>query len=256
MITAWTTDWSASVSDVVIRVKAIPASAGTPAFSSACGSADGTSTCDLGKVDAGSAGNQLQVRVTVPASATAVTAVSLTASASASELTSDAKTSVPVCVTAPAAAKQNRTKQIEKAAATPATPTPGTPAPATESTAGPALSTGSLMALPSSGSGPTLNPGGSAAGLFPTLNPTQAPSASAAPNASRPNQVWNEGSRPMANTSALPEGTSAIGAQLVGLAALALAFLLAATRLTLRRRPAAKPTASQDGEEGTPGNAG
>jgi hypothetical protein len=247
------------VSDVVIQVEATPASAGTPAFSSGCGSADGTSTCDLGKVDERSAGNQLQARVTVPASATAVTAVSLTACASAAELTSDARTSVPVSVTAPPATKQNKTqqdktKQIKKAATTPATPTPGTPAPAAESTAAPALSTGSLMALPSTGSGPTLNPGGSAASLFPTLNPTQAPSASTRPSASRPVKVWN--TRPMANTSALPEGTSAIGAQLVGLAALALAFLLAATRVTLRHRPAAKPTASQEGEKDTPDSAG
>jgi hypothetical protein len=42
----------------------------------------------------------------------------------------------------------------------------------------------------------------------------------------------------VADESALPEGTSVIGAQLVGLGALAVAFLLAVTRLSIRKRPA------------------
>jgi hypothetical protein len=52
----------------------------------------------------------------------------------------------------------------------------------------------------------------------------------------------------MANTSALPEGTSAIGAQLVGLISLALAFVLVVTRLTLRRRT--KKTPAGPGQAG------
>jgi ABC-2 type transport system ATP-binding protein len=253
------------VPDVVIRVSATPASAGAATFTAGCGSADGTSSYNLSRVDAQSAENPLQVRLTVPASAAAGTTVSLTASASAPQLTSDAKTSVTVAVTAPPANRQL------KAATAPATPAPATKTPAATSTAAkstkakapaaqtagdPALSASSLLTVPSASSGSSLAPGGSAASLFPTLNPTQAPAAEAAPSIRPAERVRNEGTRPMANTSALPEGTSAIGAQLVGLAALAVAFILAVTRLTLRRRPAAKPAADEaDGKE-TSGNAG
>jgi hypothetical protein len=48
--------------------------------------------------------------------------------------------------------------------------------------------------------------------------------------------------RPVADTSALSEGTSSvIGAQLVGLGALAVAFILAVTRLSVRKRSTPKP---------------
>jgi len=73
---------------------------------------------------------------------------------------------------------------------------------------------------------PTLTPGGNAAGLFPTIK--LSPSASAGKKTI---------TRSVANTAALPEGASVIGAQLVGLGALAVAFVLAVTRLTIRRRP-------------------
>jgi len=51
---------------------------------------------------------------------------------------------------------------------------------------------------------------------------------------------------PIANTAALPEGAPIIGAQVAGLLALALAFLLAVTRLSIRRRPATKPDSAAD----------
>lgn len=70
--------------------------------------------------------------------------------------------------------------------------------------------------------------------MFPTLAPEPAPSLDK-----------NPGTRPVANvanTAALPEDAPIAGAQVAGLAALALAFVLAVTRLSARRRPAAKPT--------------
>jgi len=73
---------------------------------------------------------------------------------------------------------------------------------------------------------PTLTPGGNAAGLFPTIKPSPSTSADK-----------KTVTRSVADTAALPEGASVIGAQLVGLGALAIAFVLAVTRLTIRRRP-------------------
>jgi hypothetical protein len=72
------------------------------------------------------------------------------------------------------------------------------------------------------------------------------------------------GSSRFADVSALPEGASVVGAQLAGLAALALAFLLAVTRLSIRH-PARqvegqdagqpRPEPGPDTEEGSnPGN--
>jgi hypothetical protein len=88
-----------------------------------------------------------------------------------------------------------------------------------------------VPAVPSAS--PSLSPGGNAAGLFPTLDPKPAPSS-----------TGKERARPVANTSALPEGAPVAGAQLAGLAALVLAFVLTVTRLSIRRRSApAKPPA-------------
>jgi hypothetical protein len=70
--------------------------------------------------------------------------------------------------------------------------------------------------------------------LFPTLSPT-------------PGGTRQVGASRVADTSALPEGASVVNAQLAGLAALALAFLLAVTRLSIRRP--AKQSAGQPGAE-------
>ena len=71
--------------------------------------------------------------------------------------------------------------------------------------------------------GATVSPTGSAASPFPTLNPS-APSASIA-----------GGTRQVDNTSALPTGNNHVGVELVGLFALAVAFVLAITRVSVRR---------------------
>ena len=83
--------------------------------------------------------------------------------------------------------------------------------------------------------GSTTSPGGSAATLFPTLAPS-GESASV-----------SGGARQVASTSSLPAGDTHVGVELAGLFALAAAFVLAVSRVSVRRRPAA----GQGGAQGT-----
>jgi len=190
-----------NVPDAIIRLQATPASA-VPGFSFGCGSFDGTSSCDLGAMDAKSAPRQLQAQVTVPATATAVTSVSLSVVGSAAHLPKDPTASAAITITDP-------------------------PTPITVTSP---LPVGSLPGIPGVAPAPSasLSPGGNAAGLFPTLSPTPTPGSSKKTSA-----------RAVANTSALPESAPVVGAQLIGLAALGLAFVFAVTRLSIRRNPAA-----------------
>ena len=68
----------------------------------------------------------------------------------------------------------------------------------------------------------TLSPGGNASGLFPTIAP-QSP------------QTEPGGIRQLADTSVPGKGTFPLGAQAAGLAVLALAFVVAITRVSIRR---------------------
>jgi hypothetical protein len=270
-VSAWTT--GGDVPDATIQLQATPASGGAPGFTFGCGSADGTSSCDLGAVDSNSAPRQLQAEVTVPVTASAVTSVSLTVIGSTAHLAKYPEASATEPITAPpssatasknaapsqnagtpqnAAPSQNPTPPqnagAPQNAGTPQNPTPPpqslvplqnptpqnlpelptvpeavtSPLPATSP-----LPVGSLPSIPAVA--PTLNPSGNAAGLFPTVNPTPATGLAQSGH--------KAGTRPVADTSALPEGAPVVGAQLAGLAALALAFALAVTRLTIRRRP-------------------
>jgi hypothetical protein len=101
------------------------------------------------------------------------------------------------------------------------------------------LTAGNLPYLPSAS--PVLSPGGNAAGLFPTLTPSADPSTA---------KQDPQKTQPVANTSALPQEGPVIGAQLAGLAVLALAFLLAAARLSFRKRSA--PAQSGPASPGKP----
>jgi hypothetical protein len=88
-----------------------------------------------------------------------------------------------------------------------------------------------------------MSPAGNASGLFPTLDPKPASSSAAKAR-----------TRPVANTSALPESAPIFGGQIAGLAALALAFVLAVTRLSVRRRGKAKQSGEPPAAAGTPRN--
>ncbi|MGH3246130.1 MAG: hypothetical protein ACRDOI_07965 [Trebonia sp.] len=225
-VSVWT--MNGNVPDATLRLQATPVSGGAPGFSFGCGNDDGTSSCDLGAVDAKSAKRQFQAQLTVPVTASDVTSVSLTAIGSAPQLTTDPEASAVISITAPsAAAPQN------PPAAAAAAPVP------TMATA--PLPIGGLPSIPAAS--PTLSPlsqGGNAADLFPTLNPKPKPKPTPSPA-----QSGQEAStRSIANTSALPAGAPIVGAQLAGLAALALGFVLAVTRLSIRRRPTPdQPTA-------------
>lgn len=208
-VTAWAQ--GGDVPDATIRLMAAPASL-KPTFSFGCGSHDGSTSCDLGALDAKSAQRQLQAKIAVAASATTVTSVRLTAAARAAGLTTDPQASATISVTAASPAATN--------SADPSAPS----APAGPDVA--PLTAGNLPYLPNPS--PVLSPGGNAAGLFPALTPSADPPAA---------KQDPQNTQPVANTSALPQDAPVIGAQLAGLAVLALAFLLAVARLSFRRRP-------------------
>ena len=191
--------------DATVRLIAAPASL-KPTFSFGCGKHDGSALCDLGALDANSAQRQLQAKIAVAASATTVTSVRLTAIASVARLAKDPQASA--------------TTSVSAAATSSAGPSAGAANIAP-------LTVGNLPYLPSAS--PVLSPGGNAAGLFPALTPSANP-----PAVTHDPQK----TRTVANTSALPLGAHVIGAQLAGLAVLALAFVLAVARLSLRRRSA------------------
>jgi len=223
-VTAWAQ--GGDVPDATIRLMAAPASL-KPMFSFGCGSHDGSTSCDLGALDAKSARRQLQAKIAVAASATTVTSVRLTAAARAAGLTTDPQASATISVTAASPAATN--------SADPSAPSaPGAPG-------GPdvaPLTAGNLPYLPSAS--PVLSPGGNAAGLFPALTPSADPPAA---------KQDPQNTQPVANTSALPQDAPVIGAQLVGLAVLALAFLLAVARLSFRKRSAPAQTGSASPEK-------
>jgi len=211
-VTAWAQ--GGDVPDATIRLMAAPASL-KPTFSFGCGSHDGSTSCDLGALDAKSARRQLQAKIAVAASATTVTSVRLTAAARAAGLTTDPQASATISVTAASPAATNSADPSAPSA--PAAPGGPDVAP---------LTAGNLPYLPSAS--PVLSPGGNAAGLFPALTPSADPPAA---------KQDPQNTQPVANTSALPQDAPVIGAQLAGLAVLALAFLLAVARLSFRRRP-------------------
>jgi hypothetical protein len=224
---------------VIVRLRATPTVGGAPGFSFGCGSDDGTSSCALGTVDAKSAHRQLQAQLTVPVTAATVKSVSLTAIGSAATLATDPKASAAIAVTTPTAAAAKPTSASPQTPETVTAPLPVGSLPNIPA-ASPTLSPGGNAA----GLFPTLSPGGSAAGLFPTLDPKPTPT---------PISVQKADGRPVADTTALPEGAPIADAQIAGLAALALAVALAVTRLSIRRRPG---TAKAGPEPGTAAAAG
>ena len=193
-IGTWAT--GGNVPDVRIQLLATDAVSGSASFSFGCGNSDGTSSCDLGAVDATSAQRQLQAQAAVPLTAGA-SSVSVTATASAANLLTDPEASSSVTVL-PSTALGRVTA----------------PLPLSRLTGSPAQNL-------------ALSPGGNASGLFPTLTP-QSPRT-------EPGSVTQ-----LAATSARDGGSFPIGVQIAGVAVLALAFVVAITRVSVRR-PALLP---------------
>ena len=216
-VTAWSEN--GDVSDVHIKLST-STSGLTPEYSFGCGSYDGTQSCDLGSVFSGSIARQVIASMAIPASDKAVTSVELTATESATDLSTNPAASVSLAV-------GSGTAGSSSSGASPSDPATGT---GTDGSTVSQLPVGSLPAIGGNGSTSSISPGGNAAGLFPTINSSQDPSSGQEPG---------ESARQAADSEALPIGTPVIDAQLLGLGALAVAFLLAVTRLSVRRRPAA-----------------
>jgi hypothetical protein len=196
----------------------------------------------LGAVDPLSAHRQLQAQLTVPLTASAVKSVSLTVTGTATALPNAAKASAAVAITAPTTSAPKTSAPTTSATAQPTSAGPPLgplPPPAPPMTVTSPLPAGSLPGIPSIGPAPTQSQPGNAAGLFPTVDPSPGLGFPTVGGANR-----------IADTSALPEGASVVNAQLAGLAALALAFVLAVTRMSLRR--SANQNASQAADEPGP----
>ena len=219
-VTAWAT--GGNVANAAIALQVSPAGTGTAQFSFGCGSGNGTSTCTLGTVAAAAAHLQLQAQFTLPLTAT-VSSVSLTAKGSATGLTTAPVASAPVTVTATGTGA---------GAGAGAPPVGGATLPVGVGTLPAGLTTPD----------PTLSPGGSVAGMLPTLSPS-------VPQASGTGGTAG-GTRQVASTSTLPSGSSHVGVELIGLVALAAAFVLAVTRVSIRR-----PTRTGAGTGGGKGTA-
>lgn len=192
-----------NIPDATIKLKVTPSGGGTAAFTIGCAAGNGTSSCHLGAVDATSTQRQFQAQVTVPLTAATVTSVTLTVTGNAAGLRTAPRASASIPVLAP-------------------------PAPAG---AMPSLPVGDIPDI--TAPTPTLSPGGNAAGLFPTLNPS--------PAAPGPGSAGPKGTRQVADASAFSGTSNQADAEVAGLAALALAFILAFTRVSIRR-PAASAT--------------
>lgn len=215
-LSVWAT--GGNVGKVSLHLATSPSSQ-KPRFSYGCGK-EGTNSCSVGTVDSGSAARQLQAQVPVAATATSVKSVKLTVTGLGTGVKPDPKAAVSIAVTAPGTgAKAGSTPSAGAGA------TPGIPSPAGVNST---LPVGGLPYLNGSGSGSTLSPGGNASSLFPTLHP-----GGGAPGAS------GGGSRARMLADELPGNASLMGAQYAGLGALALAFVLSVTRLSIRRRRAA-----------------
>jgi hypothetical protein len=200
VVTAYTT--GATTTNATVSVAAAPAGQ-RAAFDFGCGKQDGTAACALGTVNVGAAVRQVQAQVKVPSTST-MTAVRLTATVSADHL-SQGKPAAAVTVTVTAGA----------AAAS--------PAPA-DYLSDSAFQDPSYLPLASSSAAQSaLSPGGNASGLFPELSPG-ARAGSSGTSAGKTNTVA------LSATS-----VSETGAQVAGLVALILAFLLAvAHRVEIR----------------------
>ena len=218
-MSAWAT--GGNVSAATIQLQTSPTGAGTPVFTSGCG-INGTSSCSLGAVDAAAAHRQLRAQFAVPTTAATVSSVNLTAIVSATNLPAAMETSGSMSIsTSPAPGAAN---------SSPLTATSSQQAANSSLLVANSSLTG-LDALGVAAPTTSLSPGGSASGLFPTLNPSSSTSSSTAETAT-----------PVADTSSPTETASPTGAEVAGLAALAFAVVLAVTRLSIRRpAPPAAP---------------
>jgi hypothetical protein len=210
-VSVW--ELNGSVAGVTLGLKAAPSPLGAT-FTFGCGTHNGAASCNIGTVNYPSSNaRQLQAQINVASSDSSVTSATLTATAATKSVTTDPAASVSVAVTA--ASSSNSATNV--AAARNAN-----------------LPVGDNIPTTLSGTGSYLSNGGNASGLFPTIDPSSVPSPATVTRPHRDPQAETA-----ADSSTLPMGMPVVGAQIAGLVALAIALVLAVTRLSVRRRPAA-----------------
>jgi len=172
----------------------------------------------------------LQVQVPVASSATSVSQVTLTATAvpATAKLADSLSASETAQVTAAPSAKHSSSAT----ASTPPTRHDHSTAPLGPVGSGPFdLAQAPGLNVPGlNGVGSSVLGVGNAANLFPRISPSASPSPPAGANGPK-----TANAAPPAKLALLPLGMPVMTAQVIGLLALGLAFLLALTRLSLRR---------------------
>jgi hypothetical protein len=229
VVSVWAKD--GSVSGVTLKLSASPTSQ-RATYSLGCGSEDGTATCDLGTVYSTSSARELQAQIPVASSATSVASVTLTATGAGTDVNTDPKAASGVSITAASSGASSHASPSASSSPDDTSTLPD------DDSSFPALN-GSGSSYTSGGS--YTNSGGTASGLFPTINPSSQPS----PSSSSGRTAAQQAAEPAADTTTLPLGTPVVAAQAAGLIVLALAFILAVTRLSVRRRPAPKDPTSE-----------
>jgi hypothetical protein len=220
----WVWPSGGTAKGITVTASAKVSAAVAPRFS-VCPAASGA-TCAVGTLADGQA-DELQAVVTVPKTAKAGQHATLTATSKATGATSATPASASVLIAAKATPKPSASTStgptissgVGTTLPTGVLPLPLTPAGVASSAA--------LPILPN----PTSDPGG----LFPTVGPSATPSATAGtlPNA--------RGVRVTDASNSFPLSTRLLGGQVLGLAVLAAALIIAIARLSLR-----EPRAPQD----------
>jgi hypothetical protein len=218
IVSVWTRN--GTVSGVDLKLSASPSSQ-SGAFSLDCPT-DGGASCNIGTVASTSTTREVEAKIAVASSATSVDSVTLTVRGTGSYVKTDPVASASTSVTTPPAGTKVQ-------ATTPPT-LPNSSLPTGDSSTLPLGGTSDFPSLNGSGSSYTSD-GGSASGLFPTINPSSQPDPSATGKT-----AGRQVAEPAADTTTLPLGTPMIAAQAAGLGALLLACVLAVTRLQVRRR--------------------
>ncbi len=217
----WVWPSGGAAKSITLTASAKVTAAITPRFS-VCPSASGA-TCTVGTLAAGQA-DELLGAMTVPKTAKAGQHAALTATAKATGATAAAPASASALVSAAATGAAKPTGTSSGTPGSAGTPTGvGVTLPSSLlplSPTGIASSAAALPFLPS----PTTDPGGS----FPTVAPGATPSAGtgALPNA--------HGAPVTYASDSLPLSTRLLGGQVLGLAVLAAALVIAIARLSLR----------------------
>lgn len=231
VVSVWAKD--GSVSGVTLKLSASPTSQ-RATYSLGCGSEDGTASCDLGTVYSTSSARELQAQIPVASSATSVASVTLTATGAGTDVETAPKVASGVSVTAASSGASSHASPSASSSPDDTSTLPD------DDSSFPALN-GSGSSYTNTNGGSYTNSGGTASGLFPTINPSSQPS----PSSSSGRTAAQQAAEPAADTTTLPLGTPVVAAQAAGLIVLALAFILAVTRLSVRRRPAPKDPTSE-----------